>query len=122
MSNTRRVEFVINPVGMGCEIRIDGEPVPNVRAVTLHSEVGKATTLTLELINLSVLVAGKVHRSRVKVVDVTPIDADVRRYGLMAIANAAGAAVQDAAESNTRDNTPPAPVVPDDPTDGEGPR
>lgn len=83
MSETRTVELFLAEAGHSSRVLLDGEEVKNCRSVVVKAGVGEATTVTFELINMRVLVHGQFSKDEVKVVDVTPIDADTRRYGVV---------------------------------------
>lgn len=80
--STRLLEILLTPAGVCSSVKLDGEEVKNCRAVSFRAAVGEATTVSLEIINVAVLVEGGVIGKDVKVVDVTPLDADQRRYAL----------------------------------------
>jgi hypothetical protein len=52
------VEINITPESNGSVIKIDGKEVPNARAVRVSAEVNKASSVVLELVDVSVKVNG----------------------------------------------------------------
>ena len=84
---TRKVELLISPAGHDCRLLLDGEEVQNCRAVSIRSEVGEASVVTFELINVELVVKGKVDADKVttidvapKIVDMTAMDEEHRHY------------------------------------------
>ena len=59
-AKTRILEIALGPAGFVSSITLDGELVRNCRAVSFRARAGEVTTVTLELINVAVLVEGRI--------------------------------------------------------------
>ena len=82
----RKVELVLTPAGHTCKLLLDGEEVQNCRGVKVYAEVGRATSVMFELINVEVTVSGEtdivqeVPEQLESPSDVTALTDSVRKY------------------------------------------
>ena len=78
---TRRLDIYLGPAGVNCKIALDGKPVENCRSVAILANVGEATRVQLELINIAAYIhADELLDANVECLDVTPLTTDKRKY------------------------------------------